>query len=213
MPVSHALKCIFVHIPKTGGTSIESALGLLGDWRVEDTHSMYGIITSPDLKRGIRSTAFLQHLDAEQLRGLLPHEFRLYYRFAFIRNPWERMVSIYSRMDPHMQMSARSAGLQLDGTSFDEFLERTENFEHVHLTPQHTFVFGASGACLVDFLGRFERLTADFADICASLGLERALPHLNKSMHVDYRTYYNQASRRIIERRYGEDIERFGYMF
>ena len=122
-------------------------------------------------------------------------------------------VSIHARMDPHMEASASSAGLRLEGTSFDEFLERTENFEHVHLAPQHAFVLNSAGEPLVDFVGRFERLTADFAAVCTRLGLRCALPHRNLSAHRDYRTYYDCDSRGTVERRYGDDIERFRYLF
>jgi hypothetical protein len=201
MPVSHELKCIFVHIPRTGGTSVESALGLFGDWRDENTNSMFGLITSPDLKSSTRLTKYLQHLTAEELRSLLPDEFEKYYRFAFVRNPWERMVSIWCY------------NMRAKGVSFEEFLEKTEHSWFGHLTPQHTFVTTANGECLVDFVGRFERLTADFAEICSRLSIERALPHLNAMTHADYRTYYDETSRKIVERRYGDDIERFRYKF
>jgi chondroitin 4-sulfotransferase 11 len=213
MPVSHQLNCIFVHIPRTGGTSIESALGLRGDWRVENTDLMFGLVTAPDIQRKIGATPFLQHLSANELDKLLPCHARRYYRFAFVRNPWERMVSIHARLDPHMRVTAQGVGLQLEGSSFDEFLELTENFSHVHLQPQHSFVVDSSGASAVDFLGRFERLTTDFEAVCARLGINCALPHLNASNHCDYRACYDAGSRRTVERRYGEDIERFGYRF
>jgi chondroitin 4-sulfotransferase 11 len=213
MPVSHLWKCVFVHIPRTGGTSIESALGLWGDWRQENTSSMFGMITSPDLKRRLGTTPYLQHLTANELSSLLPREFQRYYRFAFVRNPWDRMVSIHARMDPHMHAVAQSAGLPLGGTSFDQFLELTENFEHVQLAPQHGFVLDSAGDLAVDFVGRFERLAADFATICAKLGFQCALSHRNASKRRDYRTYYSCASRRAVERRYGDDIERFQYLF
>jgi chondroitin 4-sulfotransferase 11 len=213
MPVSHELKCIFVHIPRTGGTSIETALGVFGDWRSENTQTMFGLISSPSLTHDIKSTAFLQHLTGAQLRHLLPQQFEPYFRFSIVRNPWERMVSIYGNMDTHMAESAKDAGRSFTGTSFDEFIERTEGFQHVHLTPQHDFIFDSAGKCLVDFIGRFETLQSDFTTICAKLGIERALSHKNNSAHDDYRKYYSEASRKIIERRYGEDIERLHYTF
>jgi chondroitin 4-sulfotransferase 11 len=213
MPVSHQLKCVFVHVPRTGGTSIESALGLWGDWRQENTSSLFGMITSPDLKRRLGTTPFLQHLTASELGSVLPREFQRYYRFAFVRNPWDRLVSIRARMDQHMHAVAQSAGLQLGGTSFDQFLELTQNFEHVQLAPQHGFILDSAGDLAVDFLGRFERLATDFTAICARLGLQSALPHRNASKHGDYRPYYDCASRRVVERRYGDDIERFQYLF
>jgi chondroitin 4-sulfotransferase 11 len=213
VPVSHALRCIFVHIPRTGGTSIELALGMHGDWRVENTESMFGMIASPQIKRHVASTAFLQHTTAIELSGLLPGEFQNYFRFAFVRNPWDRLVSVYSRMDPHMQATAEKVGLALAGTSFHEFIKRTENFQHVHLDPQEGFVFDHAGYCLVDFVGRYERLVEDFATICSRLGKNIELPHCNVSTRNAYRQYYNNATRKIVERRYGEDIEKFGYRF
>lgn len=213
MPVSHELKCIFVHIPRTGGTSIETALGVFGDWRIENIQTMFGLISSPTLKREIKSTAFLQHLTATQLRHLLPHQFEQYFRFSIVRNPWERMVSIYGNMDTHMEETAKQAGLSLAGISFDEFLEKTGGFQHVHLMPQHGFIFDSAGKCLVDFVGRLETFQSDFSAICLKLGIERALSHRNASSHDDYRKYYNEASRKIVEQRYGEDIERLRYTF
>jgi chondroitin 4-sulfotransferase 11 len=213
MPVSHELKCIFVHIPRTGGTSVETALGVFGDWRIENTQTMFGLISSPELAHEITSTAFLQHLTGAQLRHLLQRQFEQYFRFSIVRNPWERMVSIYSHMDTHMAESAKQAGLSLTGISFDEFLERTESFQHVHLVPQHNFIFDSDGKCPVDFIGRFETLQSDFAEVCTKLGIESALSHRNASTHGDYRKYYSEASRKIVERRYGEDIERLRYTF
>ena len=213
MPVSRALGCIFVHIPRTGGTSIEAALGMHGDWRVENKETMFGQIASPELKRRIASTAFLQHATASELRDLLPEEFGKYFRFTFVRNPWDRMVSVYCRMDPHMQASAESTGLRFAGISFDEFVERTENFRHAHLDAQDRFVFDAAGDCLVDFIGRYERLAEDFAAVCARLGMTANLPHRNASTRVAYRQYYNDITRKIVECHYGADIEKFGYQF
>ena len=213
MPVSRALRCIFVHIPRTGGTSIEVALGMHGDWRVENKATMFGQIASPELARRVASTAFLQHATASELRGLLPEEFGKYFRFTFVRNPWDRLVSVYSRMDPHMRASAESAGLPLKGISFDEFVERTEHFRDAHLDAQDRFVFDAAGHGLVDFIGRYERLAEDFAAVCARLGQTVDLPHRNASTHDAYRQYYSDATRKIVERRYGADIEKFGYQF
>jgi hypothetical protein len=213
MPISRALKCIFVHIPRTGGTSIEVALDLFGDWRLENRQSMFGLISSPELIGQIKSSPFLQHLGVKELRALRPGEFASFFRFAFVRNPWDRLVSVYSRMDTHMEMSARKAGIDLHKASFDEFVEWTEHFVHVHLLPQCSFVFDEQGDCGVHFIGRYERLGADFGIICERLGIHSELPHRNASKRGAYRQYYSDLTRSIVERRYSQDIERFGYRF
>lgn len=201
MPVSHDLKCVFVHVPKTGGTSIEHALGLLGDWRQENKATMFGSIESPALESTSHSTRYLQHLSANDLRRLLPAQFATFFRFAFVRNPWDRIVSAYCYL------------MRAKGTSFNEFLERTEGASHAHLVPQYGYIEDSAGECLVDYVGRFETLASDFAEVCAKLGIRRELPFLNPSWHGPYQGYYDDASRKLVERRYGEDIERFRYTF
>jgi hypothetical protein len=203
MPVSHQLGCIFVHIPRTGGTSIETALGVSSDARVENTSLMFGRIASPALKSRALSTDFLQHLTASELRDLLGDEFKDYFRFAFVRNPWERMVSVYFY---HRKVTGQTM-------SFHEFLKWGEDHQRNHLVPQHEFVVDKDGNLLVDFVGRFERMSEDFSKVCAALKIERELPHLNAATIGDYRSCYNDATREIVDRIYGEDIERFNYAF
>ena len=64
-----------------------------------------------------------------------------------------------------------------------------------------------------DFIGRFETLADDFAKVCAHLGVEATLSHVNKSNHRRYTDYYDDETRDIIARACADDIERFGYRF
>jgi hypothetical protein len=74
-------------------------------------------------------------------------------------------------------------------------------------------VVSRAGRQIVDFIGRYERLTQDFQHICDVLELDTALPHKNPSSRRDYRTYYNEKSRRLVEEHFKEDIDFFGYTF
>jgi hypothetical protein len=71
------------------------------------------------------------------------------------------------------------------------------------------------GRNIVDYVGRFENLDVDFAEICSRLGLQPpALGHENRSEgRVDYRTYYCEETRDIVARYFSRDIENFGYNF
>ncbi len=213
MPMSHDLKCVYVHIPKTAGTSIEKAMGMFDDWRVENTSKMFGLIQSPQIRERIRVTKFLQHLTAAELRELAPDEFHAYHSFSFVRNPWDRMVSIYCNKDPNLIEYAHSRGIDLTNTTFNEFLHKTEELVHVHLIPQHEFIVDRNGNVLVNFVGRFERIFDDFSVVCNKLNIQRVLPYENRSLREDYRKYYDPKSRDHIERRYKDDIEFFGYSF
>ena len=101
--ISTRHRCIFVHIPKTAGTSVEAALG----WFTEYT-------------RGAQD-----HRSIRKLReAITPDEFCTYFKFTFVRNPWDRVVSWYKNAleDPvHRQKYGIS-----ETCSFREFLTAHE---------------------------------------------------------------------------------------
>jgi hypothetical protein len=84
VPVDHDQKLLFIHVPKTGGTTILTLLGLWKEERSPDLHTLFGDLGPLDL----------QHLTVAQARQFLtPAEFAAYFKFAFVRNPWDRAVS------------------------------------------------------------------------------------------------------------------------
>lgn len=187
-------RCLFIHVPKTAGTSICQAL--------------FGGITGHDSLR--RLWLFYS-----------PEEFDQYFKFAFVRNPWERLVSAYVYFlqdggNPYRQnWACRQFGHFAD---FDEFVKhwvplRAMRSEKPHFHTQSSFVT-LGGRVGVDFLGRMENLEEDFATIARRLGREVALPRMNVSPRDrPYRDFYTTASRQIVAEIYAEDIERFGYRF
>jgi hypothetical protein len=217
MPVSHSRRCIFVHIPKTGGSSIEQALGMFGDWRLEDRDCLFGRIQSPDLELAGFLSRYLQHLTISQIRSIVPADVgSRYFSFSFVRNPWDRLVSVYSRPDPDMVEQAQAAGIDLLGLPFDQFLDRVGKTSHIHVLPQHEFITDSSGRPLVDLVGRFESLQGDFKGLCRTLGAACELPHANASAArraADYRSYYTSETKAIVAQRYATDVRLFGYEF
>lgn len=214
MPISHEHECIFVHIPKTGGTSIEHMLSLFGDWRIEDRDRLFGLIQTPDLISRHWTTHFLQHLSISQISSLISSSvLKRYFSFSWVRNPWDRMVSIYTNKDPDMLNHGRQQGLFLEEMSFEEFVFATSNFTHVHLLDQTSFVTDTSGNIQVDFIGRFETFAADIVKLSSFIGIELTLPHKNISVHLPYKDYYNTATQQEISCRYARDIDLFSYTF
>ena len=78
---------------------------------------------------------------------------------------------------------------------------------------QKDFITSPNDEVIVDFIGRYEKLTEDFLHVCKVLNLNASLPHLNKSSRRKYESYYNAETRRIVEEHFREDIELFGYTF
>lgn len=193
---------------------------MFGRWQEENTSSLFGQIKSPELLSKGWASNYLQHLSWSELCQLLPEDKRLnYLSFSWIRNPWERMVSIYSNKDPNMLEFASKQGLKLVDLDFVSFLLAIQDFKHVHLRPQHEFIFDNAGRQQIEFIGRFERFNDDFKALCSILQIcsdtqaSYVLPHKNASVHGHYRDYYDDQTRRLIAKRYGEDIEKFGYTF
>ena len=97
--------------------------------------------------------------------------------------------------------------------SFAEFVEAVadipDRISDIHFRSQHTFLYH-HGACMVDYVGRFECLERDWDMLMEKFGLPQ-LPHQNRSRHVDYRQAYTPQLAAIAAKRYARDIELFGY--
>jgi hypothetical protein len=211
MPVSKQLNCIFVHIPKTGGTSIETALDMFDDWKIEQPQKLFGLIASTELQKHGFLSAFLQHLTFSEIQTIST-DWQDFFSFSFVRNPWDKMVSMYSNPDPHMVKQARQQGIELTKISFAEFINNTGKIQHIHLLEQHKFIFD-NNKQLVDFIGRFENLEADFQQLTKLIGISCQLPHRNKSQRKSYQDYYDSDTQAIVAERYQQDISMFGYSF
>lgn len=195
-----------MHIPKTGGNSVSQALLPFTESNFEAAPSPQGIKsgenfwpTDRDLGRDKHNTAdwYADHLD-----------YRDYYFFTTVRNPWDRMVSYYFFCK--QLASNESPGWVTHAPeifSKDEFLEFLES-RH----PTQTSFLG-TGLVHVDVM-RFENLTADFERVCKKLGLENlSLGKINSSRRPRYQDILDRDLELRIGKMYAEDIERFGYKF
>jgi hypothetical protein len=210
-------KFLFVHIAKTGGTSIRAALAPL---RRRDPYSWPMFLCSR-LSRltGHRIGVKLpRHAKLVAAREMLPRElFDDLFKLAFVRNPWDLQVSSFHhirRERPHLLQGR---------TDFKEFLrwkldpERPYQYHiDTSMELQSDYLRGLHGEVLIDFVGQYEHLEADFAEACRRIGLPaRPLPHRRRAddRRTDYRTYYDDRSAEWIADRFALDIEVFGYRF
>jgi hypothetical protein len=198
-----ATPLVFVHIQKTGGSAIAKALG----------HEENG----PH-----------KHRMAWELRDLYgASAFDAGFKFAFVRNPWDRLVSWWSMIDA--ARAAHAAGAQTNNF-FDYVLANATTFEafivncrdDIHdpdgrkciFRNQLDYVTDADGRMLVDFVGRFENLQSDFDRVLqVTHHAPITLSHLNKSVHAHYTDFYDTRLRKIVEDAFARDIAAFGYGF
>lgn len=213
MLVSYSHGFAFVHVPKTAGCSISLALQPYCDHVVRywmnrwlDRIGIHVNHLAP-----YRLKRFRLHTSAETLLRQIPEAaFNRLYKFAFVRNPWDLLVSHYNfvRSTPRHHRRARVVGLE----SFDRYVEYELRRDKIL---QSRMLCDRRGVLLVDDIGRFESIEADFTRICRRLGIDATLPHVNRGVirDRDYRAYYSERLAARVAEYFAEDIERFGYQF
>ncbi len=199
--VSEDRKLAFVHIQKTGGSTLDRLLRA----HVHDMR-MVGQSRHEFALRGARE---LPNWDE-------------YFRFAFVRNPWSRLVSWYS-----MVTKFRRSGNELwryvrdNSSNFEEFIrfctdevKISEGVYYSFAYNQLDYVTDENGALLVDFIGRLENFDEDVQKVFGRFGIEvETVPHRNRSRHTHYSAFYTPELEEIVRERFKRDIDHFGYEF
>jgi hypothetical protein len=195
--ISHKHKFIFIHIPKTGGTSVEYVLLKLHGIEIslEEFLPLEALSQADKKYYMCGGGGSLQHSPIGSFSPKLQKE---YFCFSFVRNPWELYVSEFR----YAKKSRKNI------KSFRQFI-KDPIMNPYHGLPQLSFLNKN-----INFIGKFENLQEDFDTICDKIGIpKQQLPHANKTKHKYYTEYYDDETRAIIAEKYAKDIEYFGYEF
>jgi len=210
-------RILFVHIAKTGGTSIRAALKRLHwtDPYAIPIHLVNGLTRLLKYKTGAKFPRHAKAIAAYECIGE-PFWSQLF-KFTFVRNPWDLQVSSWH----HLRRVPAAPTDQFD--TFEDFLRYKFDpdrpfvyfFEASRQLQSH-YIVDHDGRVLVDFIGRFERLHMDFEEASRLGGIPQIqLPHKrhSKERKKDYRTYYDDTTAELVARHYAKDIRLFGYSF
>lgn len=217
MLISHTHRFIFFHVAKTGGLSVRAALEAYAQepeqFKIKRPPKFKGEKPNPFYEVW---EALLLHTTAADARQELPLAlFDSYYKFAFVRNPWDWQVSMYHFILKETTHVKHRLVKAMSG--FEEYLDwvmaTPKPFPKGACKFQSDAISDAAGNLLVDFVGRYETLTQDFTQVCQTIGIAAMLPHVNQSNHRDYRAYYNADAKAKVAAHFAADIERFGYTF
>jgi hypothetical protein len=207
MLISYRKRFLFVHIFKTAGTSITNSLAPYSYRPGSTRPANWLAFLTTDWKK-IHRTPIKKHATALEIQASLDSEiFDSFYKFSFVRNPWDWQVSLYHFILDRPYNPGYEATKAMG--SFRNFALSREKSDFT----QTGCLVDETGNLLVDFVGRFENLEVDFQTICKRVGINATLPHINKSDRLGYRDYYDEETRALTARLYAEDIERFGYTF
>lgn len=188
-------RCVFVHIPKTAGASVKNAV--------------FG-----------RNCGC--HFKLWQYQMILTgEEYKSFFKFCFVRNPWDRVFSAYRFI--------RQGGFsRIRGEMFEEFIKPYISFEDFVLNglsnaiknscllfePQYRFVCDSNENIAVDYVGHVENLDHDLQRICQILKIDSVeLGHFNRA-DGGVRKFENHYTREMIDKirdLYQKDIRIFSY--
>lgn len=218
MLISYNHRFIFFHVAKAAGLSMKEAIK---EYAQEPEKFK---IKRPPKKLAnnepnpfyARWESMMMHVKAREAQKELPPEvYNDFYKFAFVRNPWDWQVSMYHFLlkepdNPKYELVKSMSG-------FEEYLEwviQTDNPYPMGATKlQMDMIADAQGQILIDFVGRYETLVEDFQTVCQTVNMNASLPHLNRSSHRDYQSYYNERTKQLVAEHFQADIEALGYHF
>lgn len=208
MFVSYSHKFIFVHIYKTAGISVKHALKdyvpFSCDWGVK-AKDAETIRAFHNKCKDILSF----HSDILRFKSIMPEEvFKTFFKFAFVRNPWDWLVSHYTYIKNNIN---HHHYIKVNKMSFREFIEWRIS---LNVPRQIDFISNGDGSLAVDYVGKVETINKDFECILSILNIDNiTLPHSNKSKRAHYSKYYNDILAERVYDYFKKDIDYFDYKF
>lgn len=196
MSIDRKKKLIFLHIPKTAGTTIANSLGINRD-----------------------------HVTLEEAKVKYKDDWGTYFKFTFVRNPWDRIVSVFAYYKYGSEKQNYRSKAELKDVSFEDFVKNICSARPVGRVVESPHFSGSKsmqknwviseGKQQLDFVGRFEHLEKDLQSLSKKCRIKlKPIKHERKSQRSsDWRSFYNEVTKNLVGKKFQEDIDFFGYKF
>ena len=185
--INHQYKFLFIHIPRTSGSSIEY---------------QFSYKEGQEKNKHWNLNDWKNHLNS--------NDFDSYFKFTFVRNPWDILISKYVTSWYSLKGRGPSIGYK-SGKTLKYFLDHYEPVAHEHGDSLLSYFDPKQ----MDFIARFENRNKDLKYISNKIGFNidtntKRRDHRHKKHYTEY---YDDETREIVAERYAKDIEYFGYKF
>jgi hypothetical protein len=211
MIISEGRQFIFVHIPKTGGTSFALALegrAMKGDILIGDTPKAKQ--RRGRLDKLTPAGRLWKHSTLDDIQGVVDPA--AFFVVTIVRNPWDRVVSLYYWLQT--QTFAHPAVARAQSLSFSDFINHEATRASLLTQPYGSYVRDDTGASRCDLFARLESLEQDLVPFWTHVGFVCQLDRVNASKRSrDWRGYYSDADAAVIAQVCATDIAAFGYEF
>tara|TARA_B100002049_G_C16079506_1_gene376548 strand:- start:2148 stop:2789 length:642 start_codon:yes stop_codon:yes gene_type:complete len=202
---------LFIHIPKTAGTSIRQVLEPYGgkpglkNFLARRNQNLIPVINKIFNLNAFRT--YDAHTTYEDVLKILGEkELNSLYKFAFVRNPYSRLYSFYLHILAHPEHPWYSKI-----KNYGSFKTMLHNLEDVNEPTQKSYVTDKNGKIVVDFIGHLENIDEDFKKICKEINVPYNLPRANARKHKAWQEVYDEEDLNLAYKYYKEDFDAFGY--
>jgi hypothetical protein len=207
--ISKSKQYIFVANMKTGSQSVSNTLSKYSDSE-DDKH-----YTAMELKNGVfTSPASINCSKHNKHISEIKENWNKYFTFAFIRNPYDHFLSLYFYVTKYGDYSIKHNNISFEDFAKDQLNTNFSVLSNWNFTGLFDRISDEDDNIIVDFVGRMENMEEDWKKISEKIGVNDELLFINKSNRDrNYKKYYNDDIKKIVEKFYEKDIERFGYTF
>jgi hypothetical protein len=212
--INHDKKAIFIHIPKTAGSYLAKILadkyGFKNYYLQRPDHREF--CGGLDLSIGCHENKihgtmmyYKTSPDLNRQMGMNEEKWRTYYKFCFVRNPYDRIISGWNHVNRY----------KIPFLNYLDLKSTCNDVEYIHVfMPQVRNIINERGKIGVDFIGNFENLEEDFTKILYKIGFKNIIHEVKKQMNVrehnDFYTYYGQGSLSTVNYLLAEDFRILG---
>ena len=190
--INHRYNFLYIRVAKTASTSILS--------KIPETHLIENSWEHD-----------INHIPLWFYKNniLTDSNYNKYFKFAFVRNPFDRAVSIWKYYNAWVNKHSKE---KVNLTFKETICAENEKINQKKFKSKYGSQFLFTQGC--DFIGKYENIQEDFNTVCDKIGIpQQQLPQKNKTTHKHYSEYYDDETKQIVSEIYAKDIEYFQYKF